>query len=364
MTKALDFTVSDREDWYSDFGQTNNAKLSFRYQPFSFLTFRGAASTGFRAPTLVNLYQPQFLGATAGDMNGPGCASGNYNAVFTQENCLSQGLGIYGGNKDLKPESSENFDLGFVVAPFQDFSVTVDYYRILVKSVIQAIPALAIYQNPTSFAALYNLNAAGTLSTATALSVACPNSNFSAPTCGTIDQTPENTGGIDTAGFDFNAEYLVRSDFGKYQIGLDSSLVTRYWLQEYQGGPELNLVGQWNQGNQPVMRWQSLLSLDWTSNTGFWGAGLQDRFTSRYADEFSNVANESVGARTVGIQSIWNGYASVKPTDALTVLVGIRNIFDKDPPFSNQTANWQTPYNPNFSDPYGRTFYARLKYTF
>jgi iron complex outermembrane receptor protein len=364
VSKAFDFTVSDREDWYSDFGQTNNAKLSFRYQPFSFLTFRGAASTGFRAPTLVNLYSPQYLGATAGDMNGPGCASGNYNAVFTQENCLSQGLGIYGGNKDLKPETSENFDLGFVVAPIQDLSVTFDYYRILVKSEIQAIPALAVYQNPTSLASAYNLNAAGTLSTATALSVDCPNSDFSAATCGTIAQTPQNTGGIDTAGFDLNAEYLIRSDFGKYHIGLDSSLVTRYWLQEYQGGPELNLIGQWNQGNQPVMRWQSLLSLDWTSNGGMYGAGLQDRFTSRYADEFSNVTNDSVGARTVGIYSIWNGYVSVKPTDPLTVLLGIRNLFDKEPPFSNQTANWQTPYNPNFSDPTGRTFYARLKYTF
>jgi len=364
VTKALDFTVSAREDWYSDFGQTNNSKLSFRYQPFSLVTFRGAASTGFRAPSLVNLYSPQYLGATAGDMNGPGCASGNYNAVFTQQNCLSQGLGVYGGNKDLKPETSENFDLGFVVAPLPDLSMTFDYYRILVKSEIQAIPALAIYQNPTTFASDYFLNAAGTLSTATALSVACPNSSLTAPTCGYIAQTPQNTGGIDTAGFDINADYLIRSDFGKFRIGLDSTVVTRYWLQEYTGGPELNLVGQFNEGNQPVIRWQSLLSLDWTSNDGRLGAGLQDRFQSRYADEFSNTPNVETDPRTVGIYSIWNGYVSFKPIDPLTVLLGIRNLFDKDPPFSNQTANWQTPYNPVFSDPLGRTFYARVKYTF
>lgn len=364
VAKQLDFTVSDREDWYSDFGQTNNAKLSFRYQPFSILTVRGAASTGFRAPSLVNLYSPQYLGATAGYMDGPGCTTGNYNAVFTQGNCTSQGLGIYGGNKDLKPETSENFDLGFVVAPIQDLSMTFDYYRILIKSEIQGIPALTIYQNPTAFASYYNLNAAGTLSTATALSVACPNSNFSASTCGTIDQTPENTGGIDTGGFDFQGEYLIRSDFGKFHIGLDATLVTRYWLQEYTGGPELNLVGQWNQGNEPVQRWQALLTLDWTSNGGMFGAGLQDRFTSRYADEYSDVVNVQTDARTVGVESIWNGYVSVKPIDPLTVLLGIRNIFDKDPPFSNQNANWQSPYNPNFSDPFGRTFYARVKYTF
>lgn len=48
----------------------------------------------------------------------------------------------------------------------------------------------------------------------------------------------------------------------------------------------------------------------------------------------------------------------------MTVLFGIRNLFDTTPPFSNQAANWQTPYNPVFADPFGRTFYARVKYTF
>ena len=51
VLKNLEFTVSDREDHYSDFGKTNNAKLSFRYQPSKLITVRGAASTGFRAPT-------------------------------------------------------------------------------------------------------------------------------------------------------------------------------------------------------------------------------------------------------------------------------------------------------------------------
>jgi iron complex outermembrane recepter protein len=364
VTKGLDFTISDREDWYSDFGQTNNAKLSFRYQPFSILTFRGAASTGFRAPSLVNLYSPQYLGATAGDMDGPGCAAHMYNAIFTQGNCISQGLGVYGGNPNLKPETSENFDIGFVVEPVQDLGITVDYYRILVRNEIQAIPALTIYQNPTTFANDYFLNNAGTLSTATALSVACPNSNLAAPTCGYIAQTPQNTGGITTDGVDINADYLIRSDFGKFRVGLDSTVVTQYHLQEYTAGPQLNLVAQFNQGNQPVIRWQYLLSLDWSSNGGRWGAGVQDRFQGRYADEFSDVPNVTTDPRTVGVYSIWNGYVSFKPMDPLTVLFGIRNLFDKDPPFSNQTANWQTPYNPVFSDPFGRTFYARLKYTF
>ena len=98
VTKALDFTISDRYDRFSDFGATNNSKISFSYQPLSMLKLRGAASTGFRAPTLVEEYQPNILGAASGNMIGPGCASGNYNTVFSQLNCVSQGMGFTGGN--------------------------------------------------------------------------------------------------------------------------------------------------------------------------------------------------------------------------------------------------------------------------
>jgi iron complex outermembrane recepter protein len=364
VIKGFEFTASDREDWYSDFGQTNNAKLSFRYQPVNILTFRGAASTGFRAPSLVNEYQPQFIGATASStMAGPGCASHDYNAVFTQVNCNSQGLGLFGGNKNLKPETSENFDLGFAVEPLPNLGITVDYYRVLIKQVIQSIPAIAIYQNPTQFANQYVLNNAGTLSTSSQLALQCANGAAS-PTCGYVLQTPQNTGGITTDGFDINANYLIRSDFGKFRIGLDATIITQYLIQEYQSGPELNLVGQFNEGNQPAIRWQYLLSLDWTSNTERWGAGLQNRFLSRYADEFSDVVGVSTDPRQVGTYSIWNGYLSFKPIDPLTLLFGIRNLFDTTPPFSNQTLNWQAGYNPLFSDPSGRTFYGTLKFQF
>jgi iron complex outermembrane receptor protein len=364
VTKAFEFTVSDREDVYSDFGETNNAKLSFRYQPFSILTIRGAASSGFRAPSLSELFEPQVLGANPGTIDGPGCASKQYTTIFSQTNCLSQGLGVFGGNPNLQPEKSENFDLGFVIEPIPNLGITVDYYRVLISDEIQAIPALTIYQNPTEFASLYTLNNAGTLSQAAAEATVCPNSNLKAPTCGYIAQTPQNTGGLTTDGFDINANYVIRSDFGNFHVGLDSTVVTQYLLQEFTGGPFLNLVGQFNQGNAPVARWQYTLNLDWNSNDTRWGAGLQNHFVSRYADEYSDVSGVTTDPRTVGIYSIWNGYVSFKPVDPLTVLFGIKNLFDTNPPFSNQNATFQAGYNPSLSDPTGRAFYVNLKYDF
>jgi iron complex outermembrane recepter protein len=66
----------------------------------------------------------------------------------------------------------------------------------------------------------------------------------------------------------------------------------------------------------------------------------------------------------VGTYSLWNGYVSWKPIAPLTLLFGIQNLLNTDPPFSNQTTDWQSGYNPRYSDPYGRTFYTRIKYQF
>ena len=41
---------------YSDFGSTINGKLALRYEPAEIVALRGSASTGFRAPSMQQLY--------------------------------------------------------------------------------------------------------------------------------------------------------------------------------------------------------------------------------------------------------------------------------------------------------------------
>jgi iron complex outermembrane receptor protein len=357
VSKNAEFTVSDRQDRYSDFGTTNNAKFSFAYQPFSVLKIRGAASTGFRAPNLVNLFSPQTFGATQGNMDGPGCASGNYNAVFSQLNCISQGLALSGGNPGLTPETSQNFDFGFIVDPIPNLGITVDYYRIIIKNSIGSVPAPTIYANPTTFAADYVLNSSGTLSPASLANVQCP--THTAATCGYILTIAQNTGGTVTDGFDLDAKYSINTDYGKFRVGLEGTFITDFRVQQYTGGPFLNLLGQWDNFQPPVIRWQHLLTVDWTYQN--YGAGLSNQFTEHYVDEFPDAAGN---LRTVGNYSLWNGYVSYKPIPSLKLLVGINNLFDTNPPFANQNQNWQSGYNPIESNPLGRTFYGRVTYSF
>ena len=366
MSRSLDVDISDREDRYSDFGTTNNGKVTVRYQPSRFVTFRGAASTGFRAPTLFNLYSPDFLAAsTSGNMGSgnPLCVPPYSDPEWPSGVCNTQGLGLFGGNNHLTPETSQNFDLGVILAPVENLGITLDYYRILLKNTIGHVPAAAIYGNPTALSSYIATNDHGTLTPSIEESAYC--NPYTQASCGYILLTNQNTGFITTDGFDLSVQYTQRTRIGVFHEDLEGTAVTQFRLQQYSGGPVVNMVGAYNGGTlyQPALRWQHELRIDWTSPRGRWGAGLSNRFFSSYIDEYGIGPTNSGPQRTVGTQSTWDGYASYEPIHGLTVLFGIRNLYNTNPPFSNSSQNnFAAGYNSLFSNPILRDFYVNLRY--
>jgi iron complex outermembrane recepter protein len=368
ISTGLDLDVADRQDRYSDFGTTNNPKVSVRYQPASFLTFRGTASTGFRAPTLFDLYQSPSLAASSSGTMGQGnpfCQPGSYNTEWTPSVCQSQGIGLYGGNRKLTPETSQNFDLGAIVSPIRNLGITIDYYRILVKNTISTVPASAIYSNPNAFSSYIVPNSSGTLVPSIAEATDC--TPYTAPTCGYITETFENTGRITTSGVDLSVQYLEHTRIGTFREDLEGTAITQYLLQQYTGGPEQNLVGWFNNiptsGDvlQVAYRWQHNVRVDWTSPAGMWGGGLSERFYSRYVDEYPYYTGGPL--HNVGSYSLVDGYVSFKPIKNLTVLFGIKNILNRYPPYTDAPQdNFAAGYNALEADPLLRNFYVNLKY--
>jgi len=49
---------------------------------------------------------------------------------------------------------------------------------------------------------------------------------------------------------------------------------------------------------------------------------------------------------------------------ALTLTLGVRNLSDRNPPFSGQAATFQQGYDPRFADATGRVYYLRGSYSF
>ena len=360
MAHNFGLDVSDREDRYSDFGRTNNAKISLRYQPASFLTLRGTASTGFRAPTLNDLYVPNVLAAaTSGSMGqgNPNCA-GTPTPPFTAATCATQGLGLTGGNSHLTPETSQNFDLGVIVSPIANMGITLDYYRILLKNAIGNIPPSAIYGDPATFTSSYVLNNIGGLTPSIQEATDC--NPYTSPTCGYILLTNQNTGRITTSGVDVSVQYTQRTAIGKFNEDLEGTWVTQFLQEQYTGGPQLNLVG-WFNNLPPAYRWQHNIRVDWSSPEGMWGAGLGNRFYSDYIDQYTDGNGNQ---RNVGSYTLFDAYVSVTAIKKLTVLFGVKNLFDKNPPYTNASqGTFAAGFNSLNTDPLLRNFYLNLKYT-
>ncbi|GEM54384.1 ferric enterobactin receptor [Flavobacterium branchiophilum NBRC 15030 = ATCC 35035] len=121
-----DFLINGtlRFENYSDFGTNAVWKLSSRYKLMDDkLTFRGSISTGFRAPTLHQIYTQK---AQYSFVAGQGIqVSGIINNVSPQ----ARQLGI----PQLDAEKSTNITFGVGAKPTKNFNFTLDYYNIVVK---------------------------------------------------------------------------------------------------------------------------------------------------------------------------------------------------------------------------------------
>lgn len=51
-------------------------------------------------------------------------------------------------------------------------------------------------------------------------------------------------------------------------------------------------------------------------------------------------------------------------TPRLKLRAGVQNLFNESPPYSNQAYYFLSGYDPSYTDPRGRRFYASVNYSF
>ena len=345
ITKELDVTLAGREDKYSDFGNTFNPKVSFRYQPTKKVLLRGSYSTGFRAPSLYEINAAQsYTNSTT--QNDPLLCPANAGT------CKQQFQELIGGNKNLSPEKSKNATFGLVVEPIDNLTLGADLYFIKLDNQIGTLAEDDVYGDAVKYAALYHRNAAGQLATDGSQ---CPNPT----TCGYVDLRTQNLGDLITNGVDLTATYRLRTPtYGVFNFGMNSTWVHKFEYQNEANGEWFSKVGSYS-GTGPVFRWQNTASVNW--NLGQWGAGLTGHYKTGYseADEDGNV-----GAHNVPSYTTMDSYISWTQPKGYAVTFGIRNMFDRAPPLSFQTQTFQAGYDPRFTDVLGRTYYVRASYSF
>ena len=122
---SKDFLINGtfRTEKYSDFGAANVYKISSRYKlADDKVVLRGSYSTGFRAPSLHQIYAQSVQASFAGGFI-------QLSGLFNNQSAQAKSLAI----PKLRPENSTNVTFGLGLNLNKNFSVTLDYYNIQVK---------------------------------------------------------------------------------------------------------------------------------------------------------------------------------------------------------------------------------------
>ena len=122
FTDNFNVQVAGRYEHFSDFGDTLNGKIAARFEPVEGIAFRGALSTGFRAPGLAQ----QFFSTTSTNNVG-----GQLIEIGTFP--VGSPIAVALGAQPLEPEESVNISGGVVFTLLDGLNLTVDYYNIKIN---------------------------------------------------------------------------------------------------------------------------------------------------------------------------------------------------------------------------------------
>jgi iron complex outermembrane recepter protein len=351
ITKTLDVTASVRHDDYSGFGGTTNPKFSFRFVPVQQVLMRGSYNTGFRVPTFSQL----FFGITESPYSGkdlvdpakcpslivsaaPGCAS-------ITPTILS------GGKPNLGPETTKQGTLGIVLAPTDSFSANVDYWEIRREGTIQALGLTTIVANASLFPENFIRDTSGNLVS--------------------IDQRWINAGQTVTKGMDIGARYSGLIGPGKFVASIDGTYLVERKSRLLANTPfSANEVGAFSRSGDIPLRWKHTAAVTYTQ--GPWSGTFSQLYRSGYKDAvLPGVANGTVvppnWSPNVKAYMLYNLSATYSGIKNLSVTLGVKNIFNTDPPFSaayDSDTGAGSSWDPRVGDPRGRSYSILASYSF
>jgi outer membrane receptor protein involved in Fe transport len=307
---------------------------------------RGTYSQGFRAPSILELYQGarntnfQAVDPCNGGGAGlPGCSG--VPASYNQNQFGSGAIaGVTIGNSNLEAETADTYSIGAAYTPgfLPGLSLTVDWFQITVKDAIAAQTAAQILQacaNRTVFCDLIDRAPTGEILE--------------------LRQAVVNLSSIEVSGVDASARYLTNLGAGKLEASVDASYLDRYRTSIPQ--PDGSIVvddraGLSNQPRSTFPHWKGQAALRWIGDE--LSAGWKARFIGPSDDIPGNAVN---GGRIKSI-TYHDLQATAKVADRFSFTLGVDNVFDTQPPAS--AANNPINFDIYTYDIRGRYYYARI----
>ena len=339
LTTNLESQFALRADHYGGAAGTSvNPKLTLRWQALPSLLLRGSAGTAFLAPSL-----PQLHTATTSDTITLAQVPDPIRCPVTQTpaDCRPEVLLVTGGNPELKPQRTRQTSIGFVLEPARGVLASVDLWRVRLRDGIMWLYPVDLLSSGRYEGSPRIVR--GPVDPATP--------DLPGP-LREIVLAPANVGNTVISGAD--VELRWRSDarpYGRFSAGLNGT----YMIRGVYDGVD-NLIGN-SDGNVSIPRWQHHLTVGW--EFGPWAATLGQLYRRGYTDARPDAQNQP---RRVAAYVVWDAqlaYRDLKTAwGTVKLALGAKNVFDRDPPFSNQAAYWQSGYDAFYADPRGRFWYA------
>ena len=394
-------------------------KFGGNFEPVEGIKFRGNYQRAVRAPNIGELFAPTVVGLT-NLLVDPCAGSAPVTNLNLRAICIAQGAPVasatqgliqnpsagqanatFGGNPNIQPEKATTYTFGAVLQPrgfLSNFTLTVDYYNIVVKDAITSASPLDVIQ------ACF-----GNITAASASSPACTSIRRNAGN-GRLSGTPTaanpipglpapltNNGRLETDGIDLTANF--RTDLPFADAGLNLSFSGNYTFNSaFQASPSafnrectgLYSVNCGYLGSlQPKFSWNQRttlrfgdtdVSLLWRHIDGFEYEGQEEDFAARgfsatSRNLFSGVITGKgpLVGRTVNFNRIpaydyFDLSTRFSVTDNFDFTVTVMNLLDKQPPIVGSSAG-STAFNggntfPSTYDTVGRRYAAsaRLKF--
>lgn len=319
FTEKLTGEFALRLDDYSTFGKATTWKIGLTYTATDDLMVRTVAATGFRAPSVAELY-----GGNSGSFDYLKDPWGNIKDAQILVNRTS--------DPDLQPEESESYTAGLVYSPsyIDGMSVTLDYWRFKLDNAIARMDTQvglnACHAGDASACETFNIGAGGNLDNLT--------------------NALTNVGSQDTSGIDFNLAY----SFGLIGLDWKVSNDTTYLVKFEQDGGEYTGTIDGNFGAYARVRNNFSIS-----------AG-QDDWSVMYFNRYIGDMRDLAEGNKVGDIIYHNISGTYHINDMTTVSLGVKNFTDEKPVTVSNGSDGGTV--PEVYDTIGRTIYGGVTVKF
>jgi outer membrane receptor protein involved in Fe transport len=364
FAKDVTLGLGGRYSDYSTSGGETTYKVDLDWSPVDDWKVRASYNRAIRAPNVNDLYTPEALGLwggvdpcsgatptlTAAQCANTGVTAAQYGNIGASP--ANQYNGIFGGNPDLQPEIADTMSFGVVANLFEGFNFSVDYWDIQLEDVIGGIGGQLIVEQcgitgDAYFCDRITRGPTGSLYLGNNNNVYDPNVNLASRHWRGIDLTANYD--VDFAGGRLSTKLVGTQSLKKEYEVIPGSASSTY---DCSGNVSVDCFAQ--------PKWRHTLSVSYT--TGDWWTATAKW---RYFGEVDYVGTaDQLAKNGLADQSYLDLVGSFVISENVSLMTGINNIFDREPPMVGSALATNANTVSGYYDTLGRYLHASVTLKF